>query len=370
MAPGRHKWNPICDPPRGVFRPVRIDPAGVTGPTRAQARGREWRQVWPGWYVPSYVDPTVPEQRILEAAVLLPPDSAVTGWASARLHGATFLDGLLPDGQTELPVPMAVPPPRNARRRDSVRLLRSALPPSEIVVCQGVRCTIPERAAFDAMRTAPDVREATVCLDMMMAAELTSTSRVRAYVEDRDGWEGVEQARGALDLADEHSRSPNETRMGLIWVLDALFPRPLMNRQVWDRSGRLLGIADLLDPEAGVVGEFDGADHRGARRHSKDEDRAADFRNHRLEMFRVTGPDIPDRAKVVARMRYARSRALWLPADRRPWTITPPPGWEPIPTLDERLDVRDFLRAERERWEGGEQARVEAELRAERGRLS
>lgn len=322
-----------------------------------------------GWYVPSYVDPHLPEQRIVEAAVLLPPQSAITGWASARLHGATFLDGRMPDGRTELPVPMAVPPPRNGRRRDGVDFLRSRLRPDEVVMRQDVRCTNPERAAFDAMRTASDVREATVSLDMIMAAELTSIRRVRLYVEDKEGWEGVEKARDALDLADEHSRSSNETRMRLIWVLDAHFPRPLVNRHIWDLSGNLLGIADLLDLEAGVVGEFDGADHRRARRHSKDEDRADVFRRHQLEMFRVTGPDIPDRRKVVARMQAARARAKWLPTGRRPWTITPPPRWEPIPSLDDLLDERDAVQAERERWET-ERAQVEAELRAQHGRLS
>lgn len=369
MSGRRHKWGPICDPPRDLFRPVRIDPSGKNGPTRAQAGGRKWRKVASGWYVPSYVEAHRPEQRIVEAAVLLPPDSAMTGWASARLHGANFLDGLLPDGQTEVPVPMAVPPSRNGRRRDGLRLLRSALNPAEVVICQGVPCTRPERAAFDAMRTAPDLREAVVVLDMMMAAELTSIRRVRAYVEDKDGWEGVEKVRAALDLADEHSRSPNETRMRLIWVLDARFPRPLVNRHVWDLAGKLLGIADLLDPDAGVVGEFDGADHRGALRHSKDEDRAHGFRRHQLEMFRVTGPDLPDRPKVVARMRNAREDAKWLPPGRRPWTIVPPPGWEPVPSLDELLDERDAVRAENERWER-EREQVEAELRAEHGRLS
>ena len=368
MARHRHKWDPICDPPPGLVRPVRRDPSGVSGPTPGQARGRLWRKTTTGWYVPSYGVPECPEQRVLEASVLLPPDGAVTGWASARMHGATFLDGLLPDGQTELPVPLAVPPWRRPADRVEVRFLRSAFPPSEVVICQGVRCTIPERAAFDAMRAAPGVREATVELDMMMAAELTSIRRVRAYIAAKGGWEGVEKARGALDLANERSRSPNEVRMRLVWELDAGLPRPLVNQHVWDLSGRLLGIADLLDPDAGVVGEFDGAGHRGARRHSKDEDRAAGFRGHLLEMFRVTGPDIPDRAKVVARMRGARDRAQWLPPDRRPWTILPPPGWDLGLTLDELLDERDAVRAENERWER-EREQAEAELRAER-RLS
>lgn len=301
--------------------------------------------------------------------MLLPPDGAVTGWASARMHGATFLDGLLPDGRTQLPVQLAVPPWRRPTDRPGVRFMRSALAPSEVVVRQGVRCTIPERAGFDAMRSAPDVREAAVDLDMMMAAELTSISRVRAYVADKHGWEGVEQARGALRLADEHSRSPNEVRMRNIWELDAGFPRPFVNKHVWDLSGNLLGIADLLDLEAGVVGEFDGADHRGARRHSKDEDRADGFRRHQLEMFRVTGPDIPDRPKVVARMRAARERAKWLPPGQRPWTIVPPPGWDLGPSLDDLLDERDAGRADNERWER-QREQVEAELRAEHGRLS
>ena len=368
MPVRRHKWDPICDPPRDLVRPVRVDPAGVTGPTRAQARGPEWRKVAHGWYVPSYVDPHRPEQRILEASVLLPPGSAITGWASARMHGATFLDGLLPDGRTEVPVQFAVPPPRNGRGHEGVEHLRSALDPSDIVIVQGVPCTIPERAAFDAMRTAPDVREATVSVDMMMAALLTSIRRVRRYVDARPGWEGVAMARAALDLADEDSRSPNETRMRLIWVLDAKLPRPLVNQHVWDLSGKLLGIADLLDEEAGVVGEFDGADHRPARQHSKDEDRAEGFRRHQLEMFRVTGPDIADRAKVVRRMRAARARATWLPPGSRPWTTTPPAGWEPILTLDALLDERDAVRALNERWET-ERARVEAELRADHHQL-
>src|SRR3954447_802486 len=67
--------------------------------------------------------------------------------------------------------------------------------------------------------------------------------------------------RAALDLASEDSRSPNETRMRLVWVLDAGLPVPAVNQPVYDLDGRLLGVADLLDVAAGVVGEYDGEDH-------------------------------------------------------------------------------------------------------------
>jgi hypothetical protein len=49
-------------------------------------------------------------------------------------------------------------------------------------------------------------------------------------------------------------------------------------------------------------------------------------------------------------MLSARSRAKWLPAAERPWTITPPPGWKREPTLDEILDERDFHREMHEKW--------------------
>lgn len=357
MARARHRWDPICDPPAGLVRPVHTDPTGRTGPTPAQARGPRWRGVGLGWYVPSNGVPDLPEQRVLEAAVLVPANGAVTGWGSARLSGATFLDGFEPDLVTRMPVPLAVPPSCNPRRREGVRFLRSPLALTEIVIRQGVRCVRPERAAFDAMRTAKDEREATVVIDMMAAAEQTSARRVGAYADLRPGWAGAPLVRAALDLAEENSRSPNETRMRLIWMLDARLPRPCINQPVWDLSGKLLGIADLLDEEAGLVGEFDGADHRGARRQSKDEDRAGGFRDHGLEIFRVTGPDIWAPHRVVARMLAARNRARFLPPGQRTWTTVPPPDWDPELTLDQLLDERDALRADDERWEAERERR-------------
>ena len=38
--------------------------------------------------------------------------------------------------------------------------------------------------------------------------------------------------------------------------------RPLVNRPIFDPTGSFLGTADLFDPEAGLVAEFDGQDHR------------------------------------------------------------------------------------------------------------
>lgn len=341
----RHRWDPVCPPPRGLVRPVRIDPAGVTGPTRGQAAGPRWRRTSHGFYVPTEGPPDVPEQRILEQAVRLPAGGAVTGWAACRLWQAAFFDGLDRDGRTRLAVPLALGARGNIRRDDQVVLTYEPLAEGEVVVRHGSPVCTVARAAFDAVRLAPDVREAVVVLDMVAAARLLSIVRARAYADLRSGWRRIERARDALALASEHSRSPNETRLRLIWLLDACLPPVLVNCPVLTRDGRLLGIADLLDPVAGLAVEFDGADHRTSRRHAADVAREDDFRRHGIEVARVTGRDLDDRALVVRRLHEARGRARFEPCEDRRWVARPLAD-----DLEARLQEREALNALREEW--------------------
>jgi hypothetical protein len=285
-----------------------------------------------------------PEQRVLEASTLLPSGGAVTGWGALRLLRGNFFDGVLPDGVTERPVMLVAGPGQSRRPRVGVAWLQDRVDPSEIWSRHGIPCVCPERALFDEMRTSHHVHAAVVAMDMAAAAELTSIRRMAAYVSLRAGWNGVPLVRSALKLADEQSRSPNETRMRLIWMLDAQLPRPLVNRPVWSLSGDLLGYADLLDQVAGVVGEYDGAEHRAAVRHSKDVAREDAFRRCGLEYFKVTGPDMRNPSLIVDRMLSTRNRATWLPPDQRLWTTEPPGGWEVGPSLDELLEERDIVR--------------------------
>jgi hypothetical protein len=193
------------------------------------------------------------------------------------------------------------------------------------------------------MRMAGDLREATVAMDMMAAAELTSVRRMSDYCAAHARWNGVPLVRAALELANENSRSPSETRMRLVWMLDAGLPMPEVNQPVYDLGGRLLGIADILDVEAGVVGEYDGEEHRNVRRHAHDVAREDILRRHGLEVFRVTGPDMSNRHLVVERMHAARARARWLSPEQRAWTTQDPSSSEPMLTLDDLLDHREWL---------------------------
>ena len=321
----KHKWEMVCPKPKGLVFPVRIDPKGSLGPSKAAARGGGWRQTSHGFYVPSATPTDVPEQRIVEQSVRLPAIGAVTGWGACRMHRANFFDGLEPDGRTSIPVPLALGRRGNIRADSRVLLNYDLLARHEIAVACGVPVTRRERAVFDAMRFAPSVREATVALDMAVGAGLTSIERMTLYARDHAGWKHIEQVRAALSLAREHSRSPNEVRFRLVWELDAGLPRPEVNCPVHDRDGRLLGIADLIDIEAGLVAEFDGEDHRSRDRHTKDLAKDEAFRGVGLELTRVSGTDLRDRPLVVRRLRSARSRAKFEPEAVRRWVARPLP---------------------------------------------
>ena len=339
------EFRPRCRPPVDLVRPVPLDPTGRNGPTRGQAQCGRWRRTSNGWYVPSRVTDDLVEQRVLEQAVRLHPGGAVTGWAAARLHGAAYFDGLGRDGRTRLPVPLAVPPTSGLRALPGSVVTRDRLDEQEVTTVAGIPVTTPVRAVLDEARRVEDPREAVVTLDMAAAAELVSLREAAAYLERRRSWRRSRRVGWALGLASELSVSPNETRFRLVWVLDAGLGSPLVNHPVWDLAGRLLGVADLFDPIAGLVGEYDGATHRHAARHAGDVRREDRFRNAGLEVVTATGPDLQDRPGLAARVGRAHRRVVEHRGPRG-WTLTPPAGWWRTDTTADRLARRDWLRAQ------------------------
>lgn len=274
----------------------------------------------------------------------LPGHGAVTGWASCRLARAAFFDGLERDGVTRQPVPLLVPPESKLRSLPGTAVSREPIDPAELINLYGVPTVTVVRGLFDEMRRVDDPREAVVAMDMAAAAELVSLAEMRTYLAARSRWRRASRVRWVLWLASELSLSPGETRMRLIWVLDAGLSFPLVNQYVWDDQGRLLGMADIFDPVAGVFGEYDGATHRAAGRHTSDVRREDKVRRAGLEYFTVTGLDLHDREAVAERMLSTRKRAL--SSDRRSgWTLEPPPGWWTTDTAADRLARRDRFRS-------------------------
>jgi hypothetical protein len=322
-----------------LVAPVRIDATGRTGPSEGQARGRHWRRSSSGLYLPAEVDARQVEQRIVEAAALIPRGGgAVTGWAALRWLGGTWFDGSTP-GERVLPVDLAIW--TDIRQQDGTAICEERLNPREVMEVDGLSVTIPVRSVCFGMRYADNVRDAVRIFDMAAFNDLVSLAELEAYAglaprSGLSGWTGIPQCRKALVLGDENSWSPQEVAMRLIWTLDAELPRPHTNVPIFDRRGNLIGTPDLFDEEAGVVGEYDGPHHLDRGQRARDVRREEAFRNVGLEYLTTLAGDSANRHETARRMIATRNRALWLPESERAWTLQPPAWWVPTLTVDQR----------------------------------
>ncbi len=313
-------FHPRRDQPLQFTLPSRLDPTGEQGPTRHQARRGNWVRVGPNLYVPDGVDRENPEQRAVELATRY-PRAAISGWGSLWFQAAAFFDGRAPDGATPLPLIIALGPERGCRSSAAVRLTYEPRRYDDADVVAGILVTNPVRALFDEARYASCWREAVVAIDMALAAGVLGLSDITAYAGARRRWRHAGRVLDALPHCSDRSASPSETRLRLMWTVDAGLPAPLVNQDVVDRAGRFVCRADLLDPEAGLVAEYDGADHRSAARHTRDVRREERCREVGLEYVTVTGLDMLDPRAVAARLLAARARAKLAPPARRAWRL-------------------------------------------------
>jgi hypothetical protein len=145
--------------------------------------------------VPADVDRSVPEQRIVEAAAVLPSYGGVTGWAALRWMGARWFDGLAGDGSTMRPVCL-VTAGDDIRPQAGIQVSAERLAPRELVVVDGIRVTIPVRSVCFEMRYAATVRAAVVAADMAMQADLVSPAELGPlWRRNRDGRASPDAAR-------------------------------------------------------------------------------------------------------------------------------------------------------------------------------
>ena len=321
-------------------RAFRLDRLGVRGPTRGQADGRYWRAVGPGWFRP-IEPPSSVEQRIVEASYRLPPGQAVTGWAALRWMGGRWFDGRR-DDLVDSDVPLTC---LGARRvhTPGVRLTKERLQPGDLTRLDGLAVTTAVRSVTFEMRHAPSLRDALVALDMACYNDLVSLEEVRDWVAAGSGWTGIQQARDALALADENAWSPAEVGLRWLWTQVGQLGPVLSNRPVFDLRGRHLLTPDLVDPVAGVVGEYQGGHHFERAQRRRDLARETLLRDHGLEYVeRVAGED---ETLFLIRLRSAYARARRIDPAVRRWTLTPPSTWTPTDTVAQRRNLPPHQRS-------------------------
>lgn len=296
--------------------PRRIGAHG--GPTRGSAYGPSWHRTGHGLFVPAS-RPSTPEQRVVESVMPMPVDAALTGWAALRLAGAAFFDG------RSRPVSAVVGAHRTPRPRQGVRWIHRDVDATVRTVA-GLRLLEPAAALLDHLtdeirRGRP--REAVVGIDMAIAAGVCSLAALHDVAAARPRLARRAHVEQVIRQARAGSASPPESRLRLLWTLDCGLPAPQVNHWLLDEAGRRVAVPDLLDPESGLVVEYDGREHAADRRRARDAEKDDIYRELGLEPVRVTGPDMTRPLAVADRLQRAYARAVSSSRPRR-WAVGEP----------------------------------------------
>ena len=92
-------------------------------------------------------------------------------------------------------------------------------------------------------------------LDAALASGTCTASELDAAVREQKGRRGIVKVRDLLPIADARSESAMESETRLVFV-DACLPRPELQYEIVDRTGRLWRV-DFAWPEAKVAVEYD-----------------------------------------------------------------------------------------------------------------
>lgn len=326
----------------GIVVPVPVDPLGIDGPTRGQARGPRWRTTSPNRFVPADVAREPAQQRIVEAVAGAPEGAAATGWSGLNWQCARWFDGRSISGELT-PVLLAIGDSGHLARREGVRFCQDWLFEDDIIMVDGLPITRAERSVCAEALRAPTLAETVRVIDMAAADDLVDIEEMRAYAARIKGRPHTVRLNGAIDLADENVWSPQEVGMRLRWIGRRPSARLLCNPPIFDLDGKHLLTPDLFDPVAGVVGEYNGALHEGKPVRRRDLDREELCRELELEVATMLSTDLRDVRSFEQRLDGAYRRAAAVDRSRRRWTLEQPEWWVDTSTVAarRRLDEHD-----------------------------
>lgn len=231
--------------------------------------------------------------KLLCAWQRLFPEAVFAGSTAAWLFRIATCD--------PIPIEVIMSQRSGVRSRPGLIVHRSKMPASDVVFVRGVRATRPMRTLSDVCRRLSGV-EALVVIDASLHLKLIDKSALLDAASPR--------LRHFGPLA-EAAESPMETR--LRWLLvQAGLPRPQVQAPLSDAHSR----ADLYYPDARLVIEFDGGNHRD--RLVEDNCRQNLLMSAGYKVLRFTASDIYDRQPtIVAQVRQALSAGAAISA-RRP----------------------------------------------------
>lgn len=253
--------------------------------------------------------------RAQALSLVVPEYGVVTDRTAGWLHGVPTLRR----GSHRTAPQLDVCDTRDTRmRRPGVDGRRRALSPDDVTVIGGIRVTTLLRTGcdlgrllwrFDALAAIDGVLRAGVDPDELFA----EIGRFR-------GFRGVRQLRVVAALGDPRSESPGESALRLHWY-DAGLPKPDLQHEVLDGSGRVRCRLDVPAPEVRYAAEYDGEEfHTAEADRAHDRERRTWLREEAhwtVDVF--TKDDVyGTRTSITARLREGfqtarRSVSVWRP---------------------------------------------------------
>lgn len=244
--------------------------------------------------------------RIQAAWAKAPAKSVLAGWAAAVVHGvpADFLSGTV-DGHRALPVDLSVTATYGSCDVRGLRLRRSRIPQEQLVSVGDMVLTSGPRTALDLARWTRRKDRRLAMLDLSARFGLLDPTTFLAFLDPLGGLHGLGGVRELVPLVSSRAESIPESELRLAW-LEADLPSPLVNQPVHDRRGNFVARPDLLDPESGLIAEYQGFWHE--RDLAPEEDAV---RRRKLESMNLTVVEIwkKDRDRVQELLREGQARA-------------------------------------------------------------
>ena len=209
-----------------------------------------------------YLDDRVPDDLASRAACLklrLPPGAVVGRVTAAWIWG---IDGRSPDQlHTPPPVECIVPPGRQPLRRPGVRCYVAQVG-SEICEVGGIPVTTPVRTALDTLRWLPPHMGLAIA-DALAAAGLVTRDGLLRRAHESPGVHGIARARRLADLVEPRTESMGESWLRLR-IVDAGFPRPTVQIEIFDAAGRCVYRLDMGWEGERLAVEYDGEAYHSA----------------------------------------------------------------------------------------------------------
>lgn len=181
----------------------------------------------------------------------LPVEAVFAGRTAAWLHGL--------ETRATAPVEIFMPPKSTIRSRPALTVRRSVLDRDEATAIRSIRVTTLHRTLRDLSLFDKSI-DALIAIDMALYKRLTTKQAVLRDAVARPCRRGSARLRRLVKLA-EAAESPMETRLRSLLVTRGM-PRPEVQTDLHDRHGDFVGRADLYYPQARLVVEFDGGNHR------------------------------------------------------------------------------------------------------------